>query len=182
LAVGAHLKNTVALSVGNQVFISQHIGDLETEPANHAFRRVIADFEKLYEAQTGNHRRRFASGLSLDPFRGRLERRAGQAAARPGRAANASLPRLASNTTSPTFCPAWRKMKLSPPALGVSWDGTGYGLDGTVWGGEFFLVTDKNIERVAHLRPFRLPGGDKAVKEPRRAALGCFMKCLATRF
>ena len=45
-------------------------------------------------------------------------------------------------------------------------------LDGTIWGGEFFLVTDENVERVAHLRPFRLPGGDKAVKEPRRTALG----------
>jgi hydrogenase maturation protein HypF len=51
LAVGAHLKNAVALSVGNQVFISQHIGDLETEQAHAAFRRVIADFEKLYEAK-----------------------------------------------------------------------------------------------------------------------------------
>ncbi len=51
LAVGAHLKNAVALSVGNQVFISQHIGDLETEPAHNAFRRVIADFEKLYDAK-----------------------------------------------------------------------------------------------------------------------------------
>src|ERR1039458_5816718 len=50
LAVGAHLKNAVALSVGNQIFISQHIGDLETEQAHSAFRRVIADFEKLYEA------------------------------------------------------------------------------------------------------------------------------------
>jgi hydrogenase maturation protein HypF len=62
--------------------------------------------------------------------------------------------------------------ELAPPALGVSWDGTGYGLDGTIWGGEFFIVTDKTVERVAHLRPFRLPGGDRAVKEPRRTALG----------
>ena len=62
--------------------------------------------------------------------------------------------------------------EIEPPALGVSWDGTGYGLDGTIWGGEFFLVTDESVERIAHLRPFRLPGGDKAVKEPRRAALG----------
>src|SRR5262249_21601706 len=51
LAVGAHLKNTVALAVGPQVFISQHIGDLETDPAFEAFRRVIADFETLYETR-----------------------------------------------------------------------------------------------------------------------------------
>ncbi len=50
LAVGAHLKNTIALSVGPQVFLSQHIGDLETDLAYEAFRRVIADFERLYEA------------------------------------------------------------------------------------------------------------------------------------
>jgi hydrogenase maturation protein HypF len=58
------------------------------------------------------------------------------------------------------------------PVLGLSWDGTGYGLDGTIWGGEFFLVTENSVKRVAHFAPFRLPGGEKAVKEPRRTALG----------
>jgi hydrogenase maturation protein HypF len=62
--------------------------------------------------------------------------------------------------------------EIGPPALGVSWDGTGYGLDGTIWGGEFFQVADREVKRIAHLRPFRLPGGDKAVREPRRAAIG----------
>ena len=58
------------------------------------------------------------------------------------------------------------------PALGVAWDGTGYGTDGTIWGGEFFVATPESVERVASLRPFCLPGGDAGVKEPRRAALG----------
>jgi hydrogenase maturation protein HypF len=61
---------------------------------------------------------------------------------------------------------------LRGAALGVSWDGTGYGLDGTIWGGEFLRVTDGGFERAAHLRTFGLPGGEAAIKEPRRAALG----------
>jgi len=56
--------------------------------------------------------------------------------------------------------------------LGVSWDGTGYGPDGSVWGGEFLLTTDTSFDRVATMRPFRLPGGERAVREPRRSALG----------
>ena len=56
--------------------------------------------------------------------------------------------------------------------LGVAWDGAGYGPDGTIWGGEFLRIVKGGWRRVAHLRPFRLPGGEAAVREPRRAALG----------
>jgi hydrogenase maturation protein HypF len=62
--------------------------------------------------------------------------------------------------------------RLEPPVLGVSWDGTGCGPDGTVWGGEFLRVDDHGFTRAGHLRTFRLPGSEKAVREPRRTAVG----------
>jgi hydrogenase maturation protein HypF len=169
LAVGAHLKNAVALSVGNQVFISQHIGDLETEQAHTAFRRVIADFEKLYEAKPDI----IASDLHPDYLSTKFAKELVAQASRPVNQTQAGgLCHVGVQHHIAHVLSCMAENEIAPPALGVSWDGTGYGLDGTVWGGEFFLVTDKSVERIAHLRPFRLPGGDKAVKEPRRTALG----------
>jgi hydrogenase maturation protein HypF len=178
LAVGAHLKNSVALSVGNQVFISQHIGDLETEPANNAFRRVIADFEKLYATKPEI----VAADLHPDYLSTKFAKEFGvppSGGASPG-PAKAGTPN--SRTGSPRHIGVQHHIahvlscmaenEIGPPALGVSWDGTGYGLDGTIWGGEFFQIADSKVARIAHLRPFRLPGGDKAVREPRRAAIG----------
>jgi len=179
LAVGAHLKNSVALSVGNQVFISQHIGDLETEAANNAFRRVITDFEKLYDAKpdiiaADLHPDYLSTKFAHSWVRSSGFSRSGPPeGGTPNNKTQAGSPRhigVQHHIAHVLSCMA--ENEIEPPALGVSWDGTGYGLDGTIWGGEFFLVTDDNIERVAHLRPFRLPGGDTAVKEPRRAALG----------
>ena len=176
LAVGAHLKNTVALSVGNQVFVSQHIGDLETEQAHTAFRRVIADFKNLYEVRP----QIIAADLHPDYLSTKyaLERRP------PARheSKNADDQHAVPEAGAPIVIQVQHHIahvlscmaenEIAPPALGVSWDGTGYGTDGTIWGGEFFLVTNESIERIAHLRPFRLPGGDQAVKEPRRTAIG----------
>jgi hydrogenase maturation protein HypF len=169
LAVGAHLKNAVALSVGNQVFISQHIGDLETEQAHTAFRRVIADFENLYEAKP----QIIAADLHPDYLSTKFAQETGRAELPLGQDAQQRVPTkigVQHHIAHVLSCMA--ENEIAPPALGVSWDGTGYGTDGTIWGGEFFLVTDESIERIAHWRPFRLPGGDQAVKEPRRTALG----------
>jgi hydrogenase maturation protein HypF len=187
LAVGAHLKNAVALSVGNQVFISQHIGDLETEQAHSAFRRVIADFEKLYGAApqiiaADLHPDYLSTKFALEKVRSSGFSRFGPSPKQRERTPNDKPQPAGSETGAPQIIRVQHHIahvlscmaenEIAPPVLGVSWDGTGCGLDGTVWGGEFFLVTEDKIERFAHLRPFRLPGGDKAVREPRRSALG----------
>jgi len=181
LAVGAHLKNTIALSVGPQVFISQHIGDLETDLAYEAFRRVTADFERLYEATPTL----IAADAHPDYLSTRFARALASGSSRrkeaqtPPPRPSPPTPRLITvqhHVAHVLSCMA--ENELEPPLLGVSWDGTGYGLDHTVWGGEFFLVTDAGCERVAHLRQFRLPGGDQAVKEPRRTALGLLHEML----
>jgi hydrogenase maturation protein HypF len=172
LAVGAHLKNSVALAVGENVFISQHIGDLETEQAHSAFRRVSTDLEKLYGVQpdcvAADLHPDYLSTKFADELTGRsgnpLPAAGAEVIARP---AKFTVQHHVAHVLS---CIAENEVPL--PALGVAWDGTGYGADGSVWGGEFFLVTEKSVERVAHLRPFRLPGGDRAIKEPRRVALG----------
>lgn len=164
LAVGAHLKNTVALSIGKQVFISQHIGDLETPQALQAFRRMITDVQALWEHQPQ------AVACDLHP-----DYLSTQAAHQMGHPVAPIQHHLAHALACMT------ENEVEPPVLGISWDGTGYGTDGTIWGGEFLLVTDTGYERFAHLRSFRLPGGDRAVKEPRRSALGVLYEMLGER-
>jgi hydrogenase maturation protein HypF len=179
LAVGAQLKNSVALSVGRQVFISQHIGDLETAEALAAFERVIADFLRLYEAEpVAIAHDMHPDYLSTRWAEEERERRENQKAPL---SSPFSIPPLPSFTSSPSLIPVQHhhahlaaclaENSAAGPALGVTWDGTGYGLDGTIWGGEFLLGGSADFTRVAHLRPFRLPGGDAAVKGPRRVAL-----------
>ena len=162
LAVGAHLKNTVALSVGRQVFISQHIGDLETAEAMAAFERVIADFLRLYEAEPAA----IAHDMHPDYLSTRWAKEKDKVARWQGDKVGIAVQHHHAHLAA---CLA--ENGAAGPALGVTWDGTGYGLDGTIWGGEFLLGDAADFTRVAHLRPFRLPGGDAAVKGPRRVAL-----------
>jgi hydrogenase maturation protein HypF len=158
LGVGAHLKNTVALSVDRQVFISQHIGDLETPEAMAAFERVIADFLRLYEATP--------VAIAHDMHPDYLSTRWAQEQRLP-----APIPLIPVQHHHAHLAACLAENGVEGPALGVTWDGTGYGTDGSVWGGEFLLGDAADFTRVAHLRPFRLPGGDAAIKEPRRVAL-----------
>ncbi len=155
LAVGAHLKNTVALAVNDQAFVSQHVGDLETAEALAAFRDVIASLEGLYRAPPA------ITVADLHPD---------YLSTQHALAGDAPVLRVQHHVAHVASCVA--ENQLDGPVLGVAWDGTGLGPDGTIWGGELLVVDGAGFRRVAALRPFRLPGGDSAAREPRRAALG----------
>ncbi len=154
LAVGAHLKNATALAIGPHVFLSQHIGDLETTQAFEAFRRVSQQLPRLYDVQP----EAMICDLHPDYLSTQYARQSG-------------LPCIAVQHHVAHILSCMAENGLSGPVLGFAWDGSGYGEDGTVWGGETLLI-DRHIQRVAHFRPFSLPGGEKAIKEPRRCALG----------
>jgi hydrogenase maturation protein HypF len=155
LACGGHLKTTVALSVGGNLVLSQHLGDLENALARDAHECALDDLVRIHEATP----RLVACDEHPDYASGAV-------------AAKLGLPqrRVQHHVAHVAACMA--EHGLEPPVLGVAWDGTGYGADGTIWGGEFLLVTDSRWTRAAHLRPFHLAGGDAAAREPRRAALG----------
>ncbi len=153
LAVGGHLKNTVAIAIGKQVVLSQHIGDLESAEARQAFQRAIADLCRLYEFEP----EMVACDLHPDY-------------ASTGWAKASGFPAIAIQHHHAHVAACAAENGVREPYLGVAWDGAGYGLDDTVWGSEFFLVRDEKFERVAHLRPFRLPGGEAAVREGWRVA------------
>jgi hydrogenase maturation protein HypF len=164
LAVGGHLKNTIALAVRNNVFISQHIGDLETPEAAEAFHKVIASFYDLYETRP--------EIVVTDMHPDYLSTRFAQSCSQP-------LVTVQHHYAHIAACMA--ENELEDPVLGVSWDGTGYGLDGTIWGGEFLLADKSSFLRIAALRSFRLPGGASAIKEPRRTAIGVLYEIFGDR-
>ncbi len=160
LAVGGDLKNTIALVVDGHVLVSQHIGDLDQHPTRTAFTRTIDDFLQLYDIDSSAlsvahdlHPEYVSTREAIEmPARRRL-------AVQHHRAHVASV--------------VAERGALTKRVLGVAFDGTGFGDDGTIWGGEFFVgsVVD-GFERVAHLRPARLPGGDACAAFPVQAAAG----------
>ncbi len=155
LAVGSHLKNSVAISIDKNVFISQHIGDLETLQANDAFVQTIESLSSIYDFKP----KRTAHDLHPDYLSTKY-------------AEKLLLPMLEVQHHHAHILSCLADNQLKPPVLGVSWDGTGLGYDGNIWGGEFLKVFRKTFIRVAHLRHFKLPGAEAAIKEPRRSAIG----------
>ncbi len=164
LAVGGHLKNTVALTVGSDVFISQHIGDLQTEKSFEAFRRTAESLKSLYEPGI----KAVVCDRHPDYLSSKFARETGLAPI--------SVQHHHAHIVS---CMA--ENHLDETVLGIAWDGTGFGEDGTVWGGEFLICNLEGFTRAAHLRTFPLPGGEKAVREPVRAAVGLLHEVLGER-
>jgi hydrogenase maturation protein HypF len=155
LAFGGHLKTTIALTVSGNAVLSQHIGDLDTAPAREAHARTVTDMMKLHR---------------LRPRLAVCDLHPDYASSRPAEAFELPVVAVQHHVAHVAACMA--EHGIRPPALGVAWDGTGHGSDGTIWGGEFLLLSETGWRRVAHLRPFRLPGAGAAAREPRRAALG----------
>jgi hydrogenase maturation protein HypF len=154
LALGAHQKNTIAASVRSDVFLSQHIGDLETEASLRAFTQVIDAFRELYQLAPAV----VACDLHPDYLSTQHARRCG-------------LPVIAVQHHFAHALACMAENRLAPPVLAITWDGSGLGPGDIVWGGEFLRVDGDGFRRVAHLRPFLLPGNAKAAREPRRVAL-----------
>lgn len=164
LCMGGDLKNTVAVAREREVVLSQHIGDLATEPAQEVFRRSLALLRETFE--TGGS----ARFVVHDPHPGYHSTRA---------AAEFGLPLLGiqHHEAHAWACLAEHGL-LGQEALCIIWDGTGYGHDGTVWGGEAFRYCGGFLRRCARLRPFDLLGGDAAAREPWRPAMAMLLEIL----
>ncbi|MGA2031578.1 MAG: carbamoyltransferase HypF [Thermoguttaceae bacterium] len=174
LAVGGHLKNTVALALGaagqratTPVVRSCHVGDLDDVLSIEVFRRAIDDLLEFFRIRPE------VIACDLHPDYAST-RHAETLAQRWG----VPLVRVQHHHAHVAACMA--EHRLEGPVLGLAWDGTGYGADGTVWGGEALVCQGGRFQRVAHLRPFRLPGGDRAMREPRRSALGLLYEMLGS--
>ncbi len=153
LAVGGHMKNSIALGWNNRLVLSPHIGDLDAPRSLEIFEQVIADLQQLYgvaaraivcDAHTGYASSRWAARQAL-PLRRVYHHHAHAAAL--------------------AFEGGLEKTWLT-----FTWDGVGMGADGTLWGGEALLGKPSAWRRAASFKPFRLPGGERAGREPWRSA------------
>ena len=161
VGVGGYLKNTIALAKGHNIFVSQHIGDLGNVQTASAFEDTFESLTTLYDFQSGPITCDYHPDYPSTQWTEKNH--------------DHGIP-VQHHVAHVFSCMAEHDLK--GPLLGVAWDGSGYGLDGTVWGGEFFHVTPASIHRIACWRPFPLPGGDTAVSEPRRSTLGLIYEVL----
>jgi len=156
LAVGPHLKNTFAIADGARAWVSQHIGDLENLETLEHFRDAQARYGALFQV--------VPRAVVRDLHPGYLSTQEAE------RSALTMLPPVQHHHAH--IAAVLAEHGRRGPAIGVAFDGTGYGTDGTIWGGEFLRADLEGFERLGHLRPAPLPGGDLAVRSPWRTALG----------
>lgn len=155
LAVGGQMKNTIALGWGSRAIVSPHIGDLDSPRAVSVFEQVIADLQDIYKVKP--------AAIACDAHPGFAGTRW---AVRSGLPVRRVLHHHAHASALAGEHPDIRRW------LVFTWDGLGLGDDGTLWGGEGFLGAPGGWRRVSTLRPFRLPGGEQAAREPWRSAAG----------
>ncbi len=153
LAVGAELKSTFCLARDREAVMSQHLGDLEDPRSESFFRSCYAHFQKLLQSDP----QLVACDLHPDYRSTRFARDLG-------------LPAIRVQHHHAHAAAVMAEHGLAGPVLAVILDGTGYHPDGTIWGGEVLQVTFKSYERLGHLEPVFLPGGDRAAREPWRMA------------
>ncbi len=149
LAVGAELKNTICYVKKNQAFISQHIGDLQNLLANDFFKSTIKHFKTI---------------LDVHPQAVVCDRHPDYFSARWAREQKELLFEVQHHHAH--LASVMAEWRLEGPVIGIILDGTGFGYDGTIWGGEILVGNLTQLKRCAYLETLPLPGGDSAVKEP----------------
>lgn len=156
VAHGADLKNCPALSVGGRLLSAPHVGSLDSLAGERRHQGRVESLSNLYAAQ---------------PQQALCDRHPDYHSTRLARAGGLAVRQLQHHRAH-LYAVLAENPEARRPLLAVTWDGTGYGGDGTVWGGECFLVDEQGDRRLASLAPFRLPGGEQAIREPRRTAMG----------
>lgn len=152
LAAGGELKNTFCITHERYAFLSHHIGDLENFETLSSFEEAVRHFERLFRS----HPVALAHDLHPDYLATRYVLDRAEAEGLPAFGVQHHHAHIAA-------CLAENGQDDSHPVIGISFDGTGYGEDGAIWGGEFLIASYGGYKRAAHLRYIPLPGGDRAV-------------------
>jgi len=160
LAAGSELKNTFCITNKNYAFLSHHIGDMENYETLKSYEQGVEHFERLFRVKP--------EAIAYDLHPNYLATRYALERSERGNIRTIGVQHHHAHIAS---CMAEHRLDGSRPVIGVSFDGTGYGEDGAIWGGEFLIADYKSYQRAFHLEYFPLPGGDASTKKPARTVL-----------